>query len=154
MMDDQTQLKIDNWFDSDEDLDDLFAILGMQSSGSSSKADYVTSGHWATKPDDSDFDYEFLESEETISEKRYEELRNGSKPTTEELIKWRCNYEEYIRESDILTQIYTIWKFTSNQKEYFLISFQGDGGIFEDKEGPFGTFQEAKKNLKGNLYDE
>ena len=29
-----------------------------------------------------------------------------------------------------------------------------DGGIFEDKEGPFGTFQEAKENLKGNLYDE
>ena len=153
-MDDQTQSKIDNWFNSDENLDDLFTILGMQSSGSSSKADFVTSGYWAAKPDDSDFDYEFLESEETISEKRHEELRNGSKPTTEELAKWRCNYEEYIRESDTMSQIYTIWKIESNRKEYFLISFQGDGGIFEDKEGPFKTFEEAKENLKGSLYDE
>lgn len=147
-MDPITQSKIDAWFESSENIDELFDILELITGGNS-KAEYIGSGCLAPQPNNEEFNYEILD----IPKERADELCDGAKPTKEEIEAWRKLYAKDVFLNETGWQLYMIHKIKSKGTDYFLVSFQGDGGEIEDKEGPYTSIAEVYESFEGFVYE-
>jgi hypothetical protein len=149
-VDDDVQIGVDDWFKKGEgDLSSLVEILDLPDS---QNAVDIESGQYSLPPDDSMFDLLSIESGEDVSKERYEALEGGAQPTSDELALWREKYEENIRGGDGGWFLYTIWRFNSHGKEFFIVTMRGDGGVIEQCVGPFETLKSAQTSLVGNIF--
>ena len=150
-MDSEIEVQLDQWFAQEAgELRELIEILDISSQANAEELD---SGQFALPPDDSMFEPECFESVERFSQNRYDALVGGAKPSGEELAYWRERYEEDIRASDgPVWTLYIIWKFAFRNKEFFLVTFQGDGGVIEESKGLFESVDEALSCLEGNIF--